>query len=85
MKDLVKLIVEKLVDDPKKVSVTEIEGYKITVIELSVTKEDMGKIIGKKGRNFTAIRTILKSTTRKANKRKVLVLVEQGPAESRGT
>ena len=60
MKDLIGYIAKALVDQPEKVSVTEIEGSSTIVLELSVAKSDMGKIIGKQGRNAHAIRTILK-------------------------
>ena len=59
MKDLIKYIAQALVDHPEQVEVSEVEGDRISVIELKVAKEDMGRIIGKQGRNAQAIRTIL--------------------------
>jgi len=50
MKELIEYIAKSLVDNPEEVSVTELEGEQTTVIELKVAKEDMGKIIGKQGR-----------------------------------
>ncbi len=50
MKDLISDIVKALVDQPDQVSVTEVEGGHTVVLELSVAKSDMGKIIGKHGR-----------------------------------
>ena len=76
MKDLIDYIAKALVDQPEKVSVTEIEGSSTIVLELSVAKSDMGKIIGKQGRNAYAIRTILSAASGKTRKRCVLEIVE---------
>ncbi len=76
MKDLVKYIAEALVDNPKEVSVSEIEGEQTAVIELRVAKEDLGKIIGKHGRTAQSIRTILSAASAKNKKRAVLEIVE---------
>jgi predicted RNA-binding protein YlqC (UPF0109 family) len=76
MKDLISDIVKALVDQPDQVTVTEIEGAQTVVLELSVAKNDMGMVIGKKGRNADAIRTILNAAAGKAKKRYVLEIVE---------
>ena len=75
-KDLITEIVQALVDQPDHVLVTEIEGYHTNVLELSVAKSDMGKVIGRKGRTAQAIRTILSAAAGKARKRFVLEIVE---------
>ena len=76
MKDLIGYIAKALVDQPDKVSINEIEGNNTNVLELSVDKSDMGKIIGKQGRNAQAIRTILNAACVKTRKRYVLEIVE---------
>jgi predicted RNA-binding protein YlqC (UPF0109 family) len=76
MKDLVTMIAKALVDKPEEVEVREIEGRQTTVIELKVAKEDLGKVIGKRGRTAQSIRTILTAASTKINKRCVLELVE---------
>ncbi|MEE4604776.1 MAG: KH domain-containing protein [Desulfobacteraceae bacterium] len=76
MKDLITEIVQALVDQPDHVLVTEIEGDHTNVLELSVAKSDMGKVIGRKGRTAQAIRTILSAAAGKARKRFVLEIVE---------
>ena len=76
MKDLISDIVKALVDQPDQVMVTEIEAGYTVVLELSVAKSDMGKIIGKKGRHADAIRTILSAAAGKLRKRYVLEIVE---------
>ena len=76
MKDLIKEIVLALVDQPDEVSVTEIVGENTTVLELKVAKTDMGKVIGKQGRNAQALRTILSAASGKTRKRHILEIVE---------
>ncbi len=76
MKDLIAYIAKALVDKPEKVVVTEIEGQQIYVIELKVAKEDIGKIIGKRGRTARAIRTILGAASAKTKKRSILEIIE---------
>ena len=76
MKDLISNIVRALVDQPEEVSVNEIEGSQTTVLEVTVAKSDMGKVIGKRGRNAQAIRTIMNAASGKSRKRYVLEIVE---------
>jgi len=68
MKDLIQYIAEALVDSPEHVSVAEVEGNQTSVLELKVSKEDLGKIIGKQGRTARAMRTILSAASAKAKK-----------------
>lgn len=76
MKELIQYIAEALVDNPEQVSVAEVEGNQTAVLELKVSKEDLGKIIGKQGRTARAMRTILSAASAKAKKRTVLEIVE---------
>ena len=76
MKDLIAFIAKALVDKPEKVMVTEIKGRQISVIELKVAKEDLGKVIGKRGRTSEAMRTILTGASAKLKKRCVLEIIE---------
>ncbi|RJP85284.1 MAG: KH domain-containing protein [Desulfobacteraceae bacterium] len=76
MKELIKLIAQSLVDNPEQVTVDEIEGAHTSVIELKVAKEDMGKVIGKKGNTAHAMRLILSAASAKIKKRTVLEIVE---------
>jgi predicted RNA-binding protein YlqC (UPF0109 family) len=69
MKDLVKAIVEAIVDDPKSVKVNEIEGSNTSIIEVRCKKTDLGKLIGKEGRTATAIRNIIFAASFKTKKR----------------
>lgn len=76
MKELVTRIAQALVDHPERVTVTEVEGNQTSVLELKVAKEDLGKIIGKEGRNARALRTILGAASAKLKKRTVLEILE---------
>jgi hypothetical protein len=76
MKELVLHIAQSLVDRPEVVSIAEVEGNQTTVLELTVAKEDLGKIIGKQGRTAQAIRTILGAVSSKLRKRTVLEIIE---------
>ena len=76
MGELVEYIAKSLVDNPEKVSVNEIEGSKSVIIELKVADEDMGKIIGKQGRIAKAIRTVVKASAIKQNKRVVVEIIQ---------
>ena len=76
MKDLVERIAKALVDKPEEVVVKEIEGSHSSVIELKVAKDDLGKVIGKRGRTAEAMRTIITAASAKLKKRCVLELLE---------
>lgn len=67
---------QAMVDNPEDVSVNEIEGDQTTVLELKVAKSDLGKVIGKQGRNAHAMRTILSAVSAKIRKRAVLEIIE---------
>ena len=76
MKELVKHLAQAIVDKPEEVGVTETEGDRTSIIKLRVAKEDFGLIIGKKGRNAEAIRTILRAATAKLGKKSALEIIE---------
>ena len=75
-KELVEFIARSLVDNPDEVAVREVEGEQTSVLELSVAREDLGKVIGKQGRTPRAIRTLLGAVSAKARKRVVLEILE---------
>lgn len=77
MKGLVELIAKSLVDNPDRVQVSELNGEQSSIIELKVAPEDMGKVIGKQGRNVQAMRVILGAVGMKLKKRVNLEIVEK--------
>lgn len=76
MRELIERIVKALVDKPEEISINEVVGESTTAIELKVAKEDLGKVIGKKGRTAVAMRTILNAAGTKIGKRYVLEILE---------
>jgi len=76
LKELIEFMARALVDSPEKVRVSEIVGEQTSVIELRVSKEDLGKVIGKQGRTARAMRTILSAASTKIRKRAVLEIIE---------
>ena len=76
VRELIERMAKALVEHPDQVSVSEIAGEHALVIELRTAKEDLGKIIGKRGRNAQAMRTILNAASAKLRKRTVLEIIE---------
>jgi predicted RNA-binding protein YlqC (UPF0109 family) len=76
MKDLVEAIAKALVDHPELVQVRAVEGEQVTVLELRVHPEDLGKVIGRQGRTAKSMRTILGAAGMKLRKRLTLEILE---------
>ncbi len=76
MKEILEEVVKALVDQPDKVSVSEIDGERTIVYELRVDKSDLGKVIGKEGKTARAMRTIITAASMKGGKRGVLEILE---------
>jgi hypothetical protein len=74
--DLVTLIARSLVDNPDRVSVHEVDGDRFQRIELSVAREDIGKVIGKEGRTAQAIRALVNAAANTAGRRAQLDIVD---------
>lgn len=73
---LIEFVVKALVDKPDEVRVMAVRGEQTTVIELNVSKEDLGKVIGKQGRTAQSLRTILNAASTKLRLRSVLEIIE---------
>jgi hypothetical protein len=76
MKQLIEDIAKALVDIPEEVSVREVQGEQVTVLELKVAPSDLGKVIGKQGRTARSIRTILGAAGMKLSRRFTLEILE---------
>ena len=72
MKELLEYLIKNLVDIPASVSVKEISSNNVLLLEVSLMKEDIGKVVGKKGATINAIRTLIHSV---ASKNKIRVMV----------
>ena len=81
-KELIEYIVISLVDYPDDVVVREVTGEKVVIVELTVSEEDLGKIIGRYGRTLKAIRTLLYTAGLKADKKVILELIEEPREET---
>ena len=76
LQDLIAFIAKSLVDDPDAVEVNAIDGDRTIIIELVVSPEDLGKVIGREGRTARAMRTLLAATSARHQKRAVLEILE---------
>ena len=76
MKDLLEYLAKSLVDNPEDVHVTVTETETAVVLELTVAKEDVGKVIGKQGRIARALRTILKASGVRDGRRVIVEIVD---------
>ena len=76
LKELVLVIARALVDEPDQVKVNVIESANSLVLELSVSKKDIGKIIGKQGRTADALRIVLTAVGAKTRNRVILEVIE---------
>ena len=69
MKEILELIITNLVDNKDAVSIEEVEQEKSVTYKVTVSKDDMGKVIGKQGRVARSIRTVMKSISAKEGKK----------------
>tara|TARA_Y100001970_G_C14217279_1_gene850440 strand:- start:2326 stop:2559 length:234 start_codon:yes stop_codon:yes gene_type:complete len=77
MKNLLEDVVKSIVDKPDEVSITITESENTQIYELRVGEGDVGKVIGKHGKNVGAIRTLLSAATAKeGGKRAILEIIE---------
>ena len=75
MKELVEVIAKSLVENPDEGVVTETEKEDAIIVELKVGPADMGKVIGRQGRIAKAIRTVVRASASKSDK-KILVDIQ---------
>ncbi len=61
MKDLLAAFARALVREPDEVAVHEYEERGRTLLELEVSPDDLGRVIGKGGRTAAALRTVLEA------------------------
>jgi len=76
MKNLLADIARELVDYPDQVKVNGLGSSHTLVLEISVAKQDLGKIIGAKGRNIAAIRVLMTAASAKIKKRVIVEVLE---------
>ena len=76
MKELIECMAKALVDDPEQVHVNVVNGEHVTIVELKVPANDLGKVIGKSGRTAEAMRTILGAASARPGVRCKLEITE---------
>ena len=75
MKALVEYLVKSLADQPDQVALAEHETDESILLELKISPDDIGKIIGKNGNTINAIRTVLQAAASSQKKRVKLEVV----------
>ena len=75
MKELVEKIVTSLVDEPEQVQINETSGSSVVILEINVSKDYIGKVIGKEGRIANAIRTVVKAAAAKEHKKVTIEII----------
>lgn len=77
MKELLEYMVKELVDSPDDVDITEEEEDERTVIfKLKVAEDDLGKVIGKKGRTANALRVLMRAASAKRGKSSIVKIMD---------
>ncbi len=76
MRDLVLLLAKSLVDHPDEVEISEVEGEQSVILEIRVAPDDMGKIIGRQGRIIKALRTVVKASAARDDKRVAVEVIQ---------
>jgi predicted RNA-binding protein YlqC (UPF0109 family) len=75
MKQILLNITKAIVEDPDSVLVTEKVSGDTVVLELSVAKHDMGRVIGKEGKIAKSIRTVMRAAAARENKRVIVDII----------
>ncbi len=76
MKEFVEYIAKRLVDHPDQVSLEQEEKENSIVVRLKVDQQDVGKVIGRKGRTAQSLRTLLAAVAAKDGKRAILEIAD---------
>ena len=77
MKDLVEYLAKALVDRPDDVQVDEFEEDDGTIVfEVEVAEDDVGKVIGRNGRTINALRTVIRASAVRHNRRVLVDVVD---------
>jgi predicted RNA-binding protein YlqC (UPF0109 family) len=77
VKELLEYMVKELVDNPDNVEIEEEEEDEKTVIfKLRVAEDDLGKVIGKKGRTANALRVVMRAASAKRGKSSIVKIMD---------
>ncbi len=76
LQQAINLLVTALVDDPTSVEIGTTEGHSLVIFEIRCPQQEMGKIVGKQGRNIQALRTIMSAIGAKYKRRVQVEVIE---------
>lgn len=76
MKEILEIVIKNLVQDTDSVSIEEITSDSEMKYEVRVAQNDMGRVIGKKGKIAQSIRTVMKAVAAKENKKVVVEFID---------
>ena len=76
MRELVEFLARSLVEDPDAVSVEEVDENGNLVLEITVADDDLGRVIGRRGRIANALRTIAKAAATRSDRRVIVEILE---------
>lgn len=79
-RDVVEVIAHALVDDPEAVRVDEVDHRGMSIIDLFVAPDDLGRVIGRQGRTASALRTLAAATAEHHGQRATLEIREPDEA-----
>lgn len=88
MKELLEYIVKSIVNNPEKVEITERESVDfpgLTILTINAAEEDIGIVIGKRGRTINAIRDIISINAIRSKKRVRVNLEENKNQQEEGS
>jgi hypothetical protein len=76
MAEIVEYLARRLVDEPDAVRVEEVDREGDTVLQLYVAPDDVGKVIGRQGRIARALRTVVRASAAREDRRVLLEIME---------
>ena len=76
MRELLEFLARSLVEEPDAVKVTEVDENGDVVLELEVAEADLGRVIGRGGRIANALRTVVKASATRAEKRVIVDILD---------
>jgi uncharacterized protein len=77
VKELLEYMVKELVDNPDDIEITEeLEGDRTVIFKLKVAENDLGKVIGKKGRTANALRVVMRAASAKRGKSSIVKILD---------
>lgn len=75
-KELLETLAKAIVDEPDQVRVDVVEGERAEILQLHVAPDDMGKVIGRRGRIATALRTLVKAAATRDDRHVIVEIMD---------